>query len=100
MQQEVHHAQAVRIGHKLRADESVVPLEEGFLLRQFVEIVGAILDVAVGGDEEPSCARGRVLHSPACGFTSRTMQSIRGRGVKYCPSPDFLSEAFFSSSPS
>ena len=59
-----------------------------------------ILDVAVGGDEKAARARCRVLHDlPACGFIRRMMQSIRGRGVKYCPAPDFLSSAFFSAGP-
>src|ERR1700694_4010454 len=38
--------------------------------------------------------------SPGWGFPRRIMQSIRGRGVKYCPAPDFFSAAFFSSRPS
>ena len=29
-----------------------------------------------------------------------TIAAINGRGVKYCPAPDFVSWAFFSSSPS
>ena len=45
-------------------------------------------------------AAGSCTISPACGFIRRTMQSISGRGVKYCPAPDFFSAAFFSSRPS
>ena len=45
-------------------------------------------------------AAGSCTISPGCGFIRRTMQSISGRGVKYWPAPDFLSAAFFSSSPS
>jgi hypothetical protein len=45
-------------------------------------------------------AAGSCTRSPGCGFTSDTMLSISGRGVKYCPAPDFRSVAFFSSSPS
>ena len=33
-------------------------------------------------------------------FINRVMQSIRTRGVKYCPAPDFFSFAFFSNRPS
>jgi hypothetical protein len=45
-------------------------------------------------------AAGSWITSPGCGFVRRTMQSISGRGVKYCPAPDFFSAAFFSSRPS
>ena len=65
VQQQVHQAEAMRVGHKLGADEGVVPLEEGLLLGQLVEIVGLVLDVAVGGDEEARRARCRVLHDLA-----------------------------------
>ena len=101
VQQQVHHAEPMRVGHKLRPDEGVVPLEEGLRLRQLVEVVRVVLDVAVGGDEEAGRAGGgSCTISPGCGCISRTMQSISGRGVKYWPAPDFLSEAFFSSRPS
>ncbi len=45
-------------------------------------------------------AAGSCTSSPACGFTRWTIESISGRGVKYCPAPDFTSLAFFSRSPS
>jgi hypothetical protein len=34
------------------------------------------------------------------GRTHSTMARIKGRGVKYCPAPDFVSSALRSSSPS
>src|SRR5260221_3048904 len=53
----------MRIWHKLGADESIVPLEKALLLRQLVEIVRSVLDVAVGGDKEACRARCGVLHN-------------------------------------
>jgi hypothetical protein len=77
-------------------------LKERLRFRQLEQIVGAILDVAVGGDDEARRCRppGPGMISPGCGCIRRTMQSISGRGVKYWPAPDFLSAAFFSSRPS
>ena len=37
---------------------------------------------------------------PIGGFTHSTIASMRGRGVKYWPAPDFTSDALRSSSPS
>ena len=34
------------------------------------------------------------------GLVTSTIARIRGRGVKYCPAPDFMSSAFFWRSPS
>src|SRR5690242_2689487 len=62
MQQQVHHAEAVRIGDQLRTDEGAMSLEMRLCLGQLVEIVGAVLDVAVGCDQEASRAGGRVLY--------------------------------------
>ena len=60
-----------------------------------------VLDVAVGGDEKAAGAGGGVLDDFArLRLHQPTMQSINGRGVKYCPAPDFFSLAFFSSRPS
>src|SRR6266511_5571496 len=48
----------------------------------------------------PVPAAGSCTISPGCGWIQLTMHSINGRGVKYCPAPDFFSPAFFSSNPS
>jgi hypothetical protein len=91
MKQEVHHAQTVRVGDKLRANEGIVPLEERFLLRQFVEIVSVIFDVTVGGDEEPGCACCRVLHGLACLWFHESDDAVdQPARSKILPGPRFL----------
>ena len=45
-------------------------------------------------------AAGSWMMSSKPGFMTATIASISGRGVKYCPAPDFFSFAFFSSRPS
>ena len=65
VQQQVHQAEAMRIGHQFGPDKGIVPLEKSLRLGQLVEIVGLILDVAVGGDEKARRAGGRVLHDLA-----------------------------------
>jgi len=53
---------------KFRACERVVPLEEGLLLRQLVEIVCVILDVTVGGNEEACRNVSTILRQPSVEF--------------------------------
>ena len=56
----------MRIGHELKADKGVVPLEKDLLLSGSLKRSSVlVLDVAVGGDEKPAGARGRVLHDLA-----------------------------------
>ena len=53
------------------ADEGVVALEVRLLSRQVEEVVGVVLDVAVGGDRKPAVpAAGSCIVSPACGCIS------------------------------
>ena len=87
----------MRVRDQLRAGVSLVALKERLALGQLKKIVGTRLDIVVSGNDK---AAGSWMSSPGCGFVSRTRQSIRGRGVKYCPAPNFFSAAFFSSKPS
>ena len=48
----------------------------------------------------PVPAAGSWITSPSRGCITATIASISGRGVKYCPAPDFFSSAFFCSNPS
>ena len=76
-------------------------LKEGLLLRKLKEIVGVVLDVAISGDDEATRPGGRVLDQLSRLWLHQAHDaSINGRGVKYCPAPDFFSAAFFSSRPS
>jgi len=43
VQQQVHHAEAMRVGYKLGTGECIVPLEKTLVLRQLVKIVQAQL---------------------------------------------------------
>ena len=50
---------------------------------------------------KPNVPQAGSLHlSPTCGFISFVITSIKTRGVKYWPAPDFFSLAFISSNPS
>jgi hypothetical protein len=62
VQQQIHHAKPMRIRYKLGPYERVVALKEGFLLGQLEEIVGAILDITVNGDEKAGSASSRILN--------------------------------------
>ena len=42
----------MRVGHQFGAGERLLPLEGRLLCREFVEVVGAVLDVAIGGNEK------------------------------------------------
>ena len=102
VQHRVHQQQAVRVRHQLEADEGLACAGTPAASRAGRKVVGLLLDVAVGGDEEAAGARRRVLDDLArpAASCSCTMHSMSGRGVKYCPAPDFFSLAFFSSRPS
>ena len=52
----------MRIRDQFQSDEGIVLLKEDLLLGQFEEVVCAVLDVAVGRDDETAGARGRVLN--------------------------------------
>jgi hypothetical protein len=61
VQQAVHQRQAAGAGHQFHAQEGFVALELRRFSLQVVQLVGAGLDVGVGGDQEAAGAGGRVL---------------------------------------
>lgn len=92
----VHQREAVSVVDEFAARESKFRFKELIFLRQVKEIISVVADVLRGGNHKAEGAASRVLQrSPDCGFMSRTITSIRARGVKYCPAPDFFSLAFF-----
>jgi hypothetical protein len=91
----------MRVRNKFDADESIIALKKRLRFLQRIEFVRLILNVTIRCDEKASRACRWVLDDFfRLGFIKRTMQLIKGRGVKYCPAPDFFSAAFFSNSPS
>ena len=88
---EIHQAEPVRVGHELKPDEGVVPLKEGLRFRQLIEIVGLVLDVAIGGDQKPARAGGRVLHDFARLRLHQANDAIDQRARReILPCPGFL----------
>ena len=88
MQQQVHHAKAVRIGDELRADESIMSLKESLWFSQLVEIVGVSLDVVIGTDEKTGCSCRRIMHYLAGLRLHQTDDAIdqrAGREILPCP---------------
>ena len=61
VQQAVHQRQAAGAGDQLHADVGLAALEAAGLVVQRVQIIGVLLDVAVGGDQKAGGAGGRVL---------------------------------------
>lgn len=82
----------------------VLPLDNLRLLgglAVFADNGGAALLAERGiGQDDLETVAGSQMVSPGLGRTTSTMALISGRGVKYCPAPDLVSWAFFSSKPS
>ncbi len=91
----------MRVRDQFKPDEGIVLSERrlaafGSLKRSSV----LILNVAIGGNEKPAGAGRRVLDDFAGLRLHQPNDAVdQGRGVKYCPAPDFFSAAFFSSKP-
>src|SRR5690242_20443454 len=50
------------IRHKFETNEGIVPLKEGLFLRKCIQIIGVVLDVAIGRNKESAGAGSRVLN--------------------------------------
>ena len=88
------------IQHKFQADEGLRALEMLLLGDKLNRSsVASLIKRSDATRKPPVPAAGSCTISPGCGLSTRTTQSIKGRGVKYCPAPDFFSPAFFWRSP-
>ena len=98
VQEQVHHAEPRgRVDDLPPAErvEAEVPLLVG------VEQRGAATIHSCAASRKPPVPQaGSQIVIPGSGRMTSTIAWISGRGVKYCPAPDFMSSAFFSSSPS
>ena len=73
--------QAVGVGNQLGTDEGVVPLKERLCFRQFIEIVGASLDVVIRGHEKPCRCPQPGLGRSRLPAASRAAQCCRSAGA-------------------
>ena len=86
----VHQSQTVCVVNQLAASEGLFPFKLRLICIQIVKSSVCSLTYRWAAIIKPKVPQAGSLHrSPARGFISRVITSMRTRGVKYWPAPDF-----------